>query len=474
MLRIATTPQALLSRAGSMRVDRVPTLALIRPLAGSVALFLAAYLLWDLVDPSYAIIVPALVFAGLAAYRWPAATMVGAFGFDSAYGSLKAFLGLPANGLATTALTSLLVATVGGFVFGKRNRAAIIWPAVVAIGLYLFLMLIMVPFSPDSGPAFKVVRTSGLYLLAPLLIAYGPWPRGTHERVRVAAIVAVLLAASYATLRWGIGASSKEKGQVTSSAFNSIGTQSKVQGSFPSGVELGLWTAMVMPFALGCMLTLRGRMRIVAAVALPLCAIGLLGSRLRIGLVAAIAGCAGVLLAMASGSVALFPTVIGHDPETVKRYSNILSPSTDYSYQGRLAKWEQALVDIRGHPFGHGLGTVGPESTSQRFLSNTNISLDSSYLRIAFEQGLLVMGIYGAAALLLLGGLVRRGVWSPERSRAGPAIAAAGTLVAMLVLMFADVVTTVPATLPAWIIIGLGVAPFTRLEAPTQTPSARS
>jgi hypothetical protein len=429
-----------------------------------------------------------LIMVGRIARRWPAATMISALALDSAYGSLKAFLGLPANGIATSLIAGLLVVCIAGMVVGRRQRAIVLWPAAVVAGLYLFLLVGAFLFSPSLDPAFKVLRTAGLYIVAFLVIGYGPWRAATHEYVRRAVVIVALLVGAYATLRWAIGAAPKEKALVTSISFNQVAAgKDKVQGPFPSGVELGVWTTLVIPFLLASLLSARGWIRLAAAGALPLCVIGLFGSGLRAGVVATVAGSAIVLLtyglsrgmgparvaavvaaivALVAGGVALFPTVIGHDPNSVQRYHNLLSPGKDPSVQGRLDKWRQALIDIRSHPFGHGLGTVAPEGVGQRFQTNTNQFVDNSYLRIAYEQGFAVMSVFAGMLLLLLGGLVRRGLWIRDRARAGPAIAAAGTLVSFMLIMVADVITTAPVSLTAWVILGLGVAPFARFETP--------
>jgi hypothetical protein len=457
-------------------------------LAGWGLVIAAAWLFGRSPSASLAFLVPALLVVGLVARRWPAATMITVFALSGAYGSAKAFLSVPANGIATALILGLAVAMLGSFVFGRRNRALVIWPGAALATLYLVLLVADIPFSPALSPAVKVARTAGIYMFAFLPIAYGPWRSSTHERMRRALVLISAAVGAYATLRWSIGASAKEKAQITSVLYNqtTIG-QNKVQGSFPSGVELGSWTSMMIPFLLASLLTMRGRTRLVAFAGLPLCVIGLFGSGLRIGLVAAAVGCAivmfaytigrgmplarpavtvGVLVALVAGGAVLFPAVI-HDPNNVQRYRNILSPARDPSVQGRLDKWRQAVVDLRGHPFGFGLGTLGSESSGQRFLTNTNQSIDSGYLRIGYEQGLAVMALYIATLLVLLAGLLHRGLWSLDRARAGPAIAAAGTLAAFMVVMGADVITSAQCTMSAWIIVGAGMAPFTRLDPVT-------
>jgi uncharacterized membrane protein len=482
----------MLGTAASWTADRARRTMPV--LAGSAALVVAAYVYAYGLDPSISALALAVAILGWFAYRWPATTIAIAFAMSGSYGSLRAFFKLPANGVATAMLAGLAAACLGVLLFGRRKHAVVIWPAAVLVTVYLIALAVMIPFSPALAPAVKVARTGGLYMLGFLLIAYGPWRSATHTRARNAIVLISLAVGAYATLRWAIGASAKERAVVQDLVFNqtTLG-KNKVQGSFPSGVELGVWTSNVIPFLLATLLAQRGRIRVAAMVALPLCVIGLLGSSLRSGVVSAVAGCATVLLlyafalsmpatrpvvlgavlaALLGGAVVAFPTVVGHDPNSVRRYQNILHPGQDTSVQGRLSKWQQALHDLHGHPFGLGLGTVGPEAAGQRYISNTNSALDSSYLRIGYEQGLAVMGLFIAALVFLLAGLVRRSVVTRERDRAGPAIGAAGTLVAFMVTMIGELITSAPAALAPWVIIGLGVAPFTRLEARDAVRSA--
>jgi hypothetical protein len=461
--------------------------------AGALALVVAALFYADFVTVDLGLYLGAAALAGLITYRWPAASMAIAFAMSGSYGSLKAFFGYPANGTATGILVGLTAASVGVLVFSRRRRPVVVWPAAVAILAYVLAVAADIPFSPVYSSALKVARTEGLYLLGMLVIAYGPWREGTHDRARRAIVWVALGVGAYATLRYGIGPSAKEKAQVTAVAFNQTSSgHNKVQGSFPSGVELGIWTSCVIPFLIGTILSERGRIRVVALAALPLCLIGLFGSGLRSGLVAAIVGTlvvlvlyalalsmpasrplvlGAVVLGLGVGGAVLFPQIVGGNANSVQRYRNLLNPTQDSSYRGRLTKWEQAFSDLHGHPFGFGLGTVGAEASSQPYVQNVNPQLDSSYVRVAYEQGIPVMVLFIVGQVLLMAGLVRRSITTAERQRAGPAIAASGTLSAAVVLMFTEMFLTAPCALAIWVLVGLGMAPFTR-RTPAQSPSA--
>lgn len=454
-------------------------------LAGALAAVAVAIGFARFVDPTVGLLVWALVITGDVVYRWPATAIVVALAMDSGYGSLKAFFHLPANGIATAVLVGMFAATLGALLFGRRRQAAVVWPGTVPLALYVAAVALSMAFAPNFAPALKVARTEGLYIFAALLLAYGPWKPGTHGRVRRAFVWIALIVGAYATLRWAIGASAKEKAQVSSLVYNSTAPgHEKVQGPFPSGSELGIWTSSVIPFLIATVLSGRGRIRGVALAALPLCVIGLLGSALRAGLVSTIAGTVVVLLlytfavsmppkrplvliavvgGMIAGGIAIFPQVVGHDPHSVQRYRNLLNFTQDASFQLRIQKWDQAFSRLGGHPFGFGLGTIGYEAGNRPTVNDVNPILDSSYVRIAYEQGVGVMVLFIASLVLILAGLVRRGVVTRDRARAGPAIAAAGTLVSAMVLMFTEMFTDAPCALISWIIVGLGMAPFTRI-----------
>jgi hypothetical protein len=456
----------------------------------------AAILFAEYVNPRNGLYIWGVLIAGVVVYRWPAAAILVAFTMSGSYGSLKAFLNLPANGIATAVLVGAVVASLGAVLFGRRRYVKVLWPGAVAVALYVIAVFASLPFAPEFSPALKVARTEGLYILGFLLVAYGPWREGMHGRLRQGVVWVALGVGAYATLRYAIGASAKERAQVTAVAFNqtSVG-HNKVQGSFPSGVELGLWTSAVIPFLVGTVLSARGRIRIVALAALPLCAIGLFGSGLRSGLVATVIALVVLLIVYAFalsmpsnrplllgvvvvglvvGGVVLFPQIVGNNANSVQRYRDLLNPAHDASFRVRLQKWDQAFTALAGHTFGYGLGTIGPEAASQPVVRDINPFLDSSFVRIAYEQGVGVMVLFIIALALLLAGLIRRAVVSLDRDRAGPAIAATGTLVSAIVMMITEMYLTAPCALAIWVILGLGVAPFASRRNDAQPSSARS
>jgi hypothetical protein len=121
---------------------------------------------------------------------------------------------------------------------------------------------------------------------------------------------------------------------------------------------------------------------------------------------------------------------------------------------------------IPQHPLGLGLGTVGGAATHFATTRNleTNPNLDSTYLKVALEQGPAIFGLFCAALILLLYGLARRAIDTYERAKAGLAIGAAGTLATMSVLFFIGFYGIGRPALAGWIMVGIGVSQFALLN----------
>jgi hypothetical protein len=295
--------------------------------------------------------------------------------------------------------------------------------------------------------------------------------------------LAIALIGGYATLRWAIGPAPQEREQAERILNNFLDKTLRPVGSFSTSKELAAWMAMTVPFAAGIAITSRGRMRLVATAALALSVVGMLAADVRAGPGAAVPGVAVVLLvyslsqafrgrrgptialavaATVLGGAGAFALTLGDNNDSGRRYQAILDPASDASYQARLIKWRTAIADIDSKPLGHGLGTTGRvEKRYGEFRNIGSIDVDNSYLKIAYEQGFMVLALFALAMGLLLVGLARRAIVSLDPARAGPAIAACGTLTAMLVIFYVgDYVEGLPA-LGGWLLVGFGVSQFT-------------
>jgi hypothetical protein len=102
--------------------------------------------------------------------------------------------------------------------------------------------------------------------------------------------------------------------------------------------------------------------------------------------------------------------------------------------------------------------------------------VDSSYLVVGLQQGLMIMLLYVFALVALLIALARRTSLIMDTNRAFLAIGASGTLAAMLVLFYAGNYSEGAQISAAWLIVGLGVAqvtvrgPRARVEGTSSVP----
>jgi hypothetical protein len=121
---------------------------------------------------------------------------------------------------------------------------------------------------------------------------------------------------------------------------------------------------------------------------------------------------------------------------------------------------------------GQGLGTAGRvQQQYGRFANVGSINVDSSYLKVAFEQGTWVMLFLGLSLIALLVSMARRAVLTPDRERAGVAIAGTAVLLCMgLLMVFATYIEGLPA-LFAWVLVGLGLAALQPAGARSPQPS---
>lgn len=436
-------------------------------------------------SPKLGLAIPALVVGAVVTRRFPTTALALIFFITGAYGSIAAFTGLPAVSVADAVIEGLWAGVVGRLIIGRHQATLRPTLALYMVAGFIAVSFLAIFGTTPASNGIRAFRLAPLYLSLVLLIGYGPFRVNTLEKLVRAMVVVSLLVAAYATLRWAIGTSAKEQAlQRTSLSrqYNHLAVSNdlKLQGSLPNGNLLGLWVACTLPFLVAVAISWRGILRVVAAAAIPLAGIALLGSSQRAGTVAVIAGSvtivvihvlsrgfrgprlgvaiAAALLLIVGGSV-IYPAVVDN-PTKRKRYENILTPSQDGSFQARLTKWHTTLRQLRGKPFGFGLGAGDPISVPHRFNDIGAFEVDNSYLMVAYDQGLVVMAFFIAAMLVLLVELLRFAVWTRAPGPAALSTAAVGTLVAILIeFMSADYIYARPMV-AGWMIVGLGVAQF--------------
>jgi O-antigen ligase len=169
------------------------------------------------------------------------------------------------------------------------------------------------------------------------------------------------------------------------------------------------------------------------------------------------------LMLVAVAAAGIFTLTAGADETSLRRYQVLIEdPTRDPAFQGRLYKWDTAIDEIDDRPTGHGLGSAGRvQQRYGRFLTIGSINIDNQYLALAFQQGLLLTGVFLLGLLLVLFELARRSVTVLDRQRATFGIAGAAALTAILVLAVSGEYLEGLTALATWFIVGLGVGQFT-------------
>lgn len=434
-------------------------------------------------QPAVAAVAVVLPVSALVCRKWPYAAFTALFVLSGGFWSIQVFTGLPVPASADLVLGGLWLATLYAFLStGERGAGVRLWPGTVAAVALAGLSLATVFVSDDLVDALYTFRVSYWYMLAAVLVAYAPLPaRALWLLTRIALVTAVAVSA-YAVLRWAVGPSATESRFARSAdvrPFETVGGGLRLIGSMGTGHVLASWMAAMTPFCVALATGLRGPWRFVASAAAALCAVALMGTSVRAGIVAAGLGVALVLALAIAGAerrrervaAALLTAVVAIGGATVivgieagsrdgrsTRLAGLLHPREDASVRGRQQKWADVFEDIHPHPLGQGLGTSGlAHLRFGRYRTISSASIDSTYLKIALEQGLAVMVCFIAVLLLLLAGLSRAALARSGGLGATVATGAAGALLAFGVEMIFDVYFEGIAALGIWLVIGLGL-----------------
>ena len=465
--------------------------------AGIALLSLALYLAERVIPkPLLVFALPAGVAAGIACRRRPEVAILALFAVASAFGVIDAFTPVAPSKLTDLLLAGLWLGVAWRRIAGGERYALRLLPGVVLLLAFAVITLAQVVAAPSLSFGFHTFVSTGLYLLTVVLVGASDLD---EERLATIAkgIVAIALAvAAYAVLRDLIGPAAKERAIASQQPFNFKDGKLLLFGSFESRHQLGIWCALVVPFCAGMAAVLGGRWRIAALAVIPLCAVAFIESESRAALVAAIIGLAVVLALHSMGRAfpgprlgAVLAAVVvlvggggaaivlsgGSANATTKKFTVVLHPNDDAAYRARRAKWDEALRDIRKQPMGHGLGTANQLQQQQgRFVTIGSFSIDNSYLRVGYEQGILPALLYIAGLIALALALIRRAVTTADPARAGPALAAAGAMVAYTVVLYPSNAFDGFGALAAWLLAGVGVAPFlAERQERSRAPSGR-
>jgi O-antigen ligase len=315
---------------------------------------------------------------------------------------------------------------------------------------------------------FRLVQT---YVVVGVVggLLLGRMPR----RILVLLLLCGLLVISgYAVLRVITGPSSVEHAYTVSRAgVETYGGVGRAAGSFSAAAGLASYLVPAAVFSFVLALTLPGS-RLLASAVFMCAAVGIIGSYVRVGVVALVLGllfAGGLLVAqsrwtrrrrlMLLGAVALAVIVGGVGVAIAARASSDLAtrarvfvhPLADRSIQMRFTTWRQALEQARRHPLGTGIGSVGRASEDG---SDRTVIVDNSYLAVLREQGWLAAPVFVGGVVLLLMSLARA---SLDRSRPFRpiAIGALSGALSFLVLGLAGEYIEQPGKVLAWLFLGL-------------------
>lgn len=423
--------------------------------------------------------------AAVAAARYPALSLVLLLTVTGFPGTLQAHTPLPVLAFADLMLAALWIGVIVSYVNGSVARRTWLWPGLIAPAIYLLITMLAVPTSDSTSEAFRSFRIAGWYMGALFLVALAPWSRQTFERIARGVALVGLAVGAYAVFRYIVGPSAAEEVIARTTSAGTPGpTELRFFSSFGLAGGLAAWTSVIAPFCLALGVTMRGRWSVVALLAAATCSFAVIASDVRTGYVAALAGLAvvtvvfaasqsfpsGKRLATALATIigvaviagSLFSVTVGDSDQGIERYERLIEdPSSDPSYEARLARWELAIDAAAKQPFGYGLGSQGAIGNDRDAGPVATANIDSSYLKIGIEQGLLVMAFFVASLVILVGMLAAHAIRTPDRFGASLAIGACGSLVAAMVAWYAGLYIEGLQALPVWILAGLGAVSAT-------------
>lgn len=437
-------------------------------------------------SPLLAMAIPLAGLGALFCLRFPTAAIVVVCLTPPLTGTITTYLSIvPPKGLADVLIACLFLSVVWRYATGTDKAEIRPWPALSLLFVYLLMTIGAMLFGDDVGLAFESFKLAALYVLAGYIVAFAPWDAATRRRMAQGIVAVGVVVAGYCVFRYIVGPSGDEIATARA-AQPSLPRSEELRffGTFLTAQDLAGWSAAMLPFATAVAMAWNGFWRFAGAAMAGLCAIALLASDVRTGVAAAAAGIvlsAVVFFAsrafpsgrrIGTGFVALlaavvvggggYLVVVADSPDTQERFAGLLDPGSDPNFQVRQDRWEAAWEDVTNEPFGHGLGRTGSVAARDDLLVVGPPNLDSSYLKIGIEQGLVVMLLYVAGALALLLGLIVRSVRTRNPAAAAMGIGAAGTLTALIVLYYGSNYIESPSVgTPAWIVIGLGIANFT-------------
>jgi hypothetical protein len=245
-------------------------------------------------------------------------------------------------------------------------------------------------------------------------------------------------------------------------------------GSFSSAVGLSSFLAPLVAFALVAGYLLPG-LRTLAWVTGALAIVGLIGSYGRaslfgiaFGLLCALVlmllaadvtprrklAAAGLVVLVLAGAYGGVQAASHASPQLRERARGILNPFDDASMKLRFRNWRRTLAEVGHSPLGHGVGSVGGASASDR---KDVVTTDNSFLKVLFEQGVLGAAIFLAGMVAAVVGIGRRLRWAAGDER-GLGLAALAGFVTFLGISMTGEYVEQPGKVVAWGLLGIAAA----------------
>jgi hypothetical protein len=441
----------------------------------------AAVLIPTGADYAPALIAPAVIAGGIAVAARPDLSVIGLLVLTGFQGTILLYTPLPGRGLVDLILASLWL---GAFwaTLNYRNRPVWLLPGVIALGMYVIVSGLGAVFSDNPGDGVASLHLSVWLMAAVFLLALAPWSSETFWSIAKGALIVSVAVGLYALFRTITGPAEAERELALRGKPGFLAL--KTSGSLPSAGHLASWCTAFVPFSLALSLTMSGCWRWVAVFSLALSLFAVLATEVRAGIAAAAAGALLVILLMAAsraypgaikatrlgvtlaGALVVlagaYATTIGTNDESSARFERILNPEGDFAFSTRLVRWEEAFEVMKDNPFGQGLGTLGSVAAEKPLDPDLTRQLDSSYIKVGVEQGPWVLALFVISLFILLANLCWRSVTTPDPGQAALGIAGAGVLLGVAVSFYANTYIEEPQVLAGWLLVGLGVAQFSR------------
>lgn len=467
---------------------------------GALAIGIAVLALAALtaVWPALTLVVIGLILVIGLAFVAPPFALVGAVLFYGLEGTIKVGLAreLPALGVTPQAVGAALMdlvflVAVLGIVRQDRGRTLLeIWRntgrwirlPLVLLAAWIAVSLVQLCVSGDVNSAMAGLRLSQAYVLAVLAGAM-LLARSTPEQVVNALVGVLLVITAYAAFRAVAGPSEPERAAAFARSTTALvpsedGVIFRNSGSFSSAIGLAsfLVPAGVFLFALGLCFV---RLRLAAWFGFALVLVALVGSHVRMSLLAIAGGvvCAAALLTFASGLArsrkivlalagvpllvglialaAVVPNAVSGGSQAVERRgAGLLDPLSDASLTTRVERWRASLEEVKSQPLGTGLGTVGGATRDGE--GRVQAFADNSYLKVLQEQGPLgavpfILGIFGVLTAIAVR-LTRSRM--PLR---GVGIAAVTAPASFFLLAWTSETIEQPGKVLAWLLLGVAL-----------------